>query len=91
MLLVAHTGILSFKLDENNVQLILLRALSGLWDLVSLDEMKQVNLRLPDESVQHTYIGYVPYPLASLPADEACRVLTACRSKRSSLLAASRT
>lgn len=77
MLLVAHTGILSFKLDENNVQLILLRALSGLWDLVSLDEMKQVNLRFLDESVQHIYMAYVPYPLASLPADEARRVLKA--------------
>ena len=58
---IAYFTILSFTLDENNVQLICMRILSSLWDWVALDEMKQVNLRLPDNSVRHTYMGYVPF------------------------------
>ncbi len=58
---IAYTAILSFTLDENNVQLISMRILSSLWDWISFDPMKQVNLRLPDNSVRHTYMGYVPY------------------------------
>ena len=59
--LIAYTAILSITLDENNVQLISMRILSGLWDWISFDPMKQVNLRLPDNSVRHTHMGYVPY------------------------------
>lgn len=58
---IAYTAILSLTLDENNVQLISMRILSSLWDWISFDPMKQVNLRLPDNSVRHTYMGYVPY------------------------------
>ncbi|MBB5713172.1 hypothetical protein FHT02_004442, partial [Sphingomonas xinjiangensis] len=61
VVLLAYVVILSVKLDENNVQLICMRVLSGLWEWVALDPMKPVNLRLPDNSVRHTYMGYVPY------------------------------
>lgn len=58
---IAYSTILSLTLDENNIQLITMRILSGLWDWISFDEMKSINLRLPDDSVRHTYMGYVPY------------------------------
>ncbi|TVV76420.1 type IV secretion system DNA-binding domain-containing protein [Sphingomonas solaris] len=58
---IAYFIILSVTLDENNVQLICMRILSGLWDWVSLDNLKQVNLRLPDGSIHRTIIGYVPF------------------------------
>jgi type IV conjugative transfer system coupling protein TraD len=58
---IAYSTILSLTLDENNIQLITMRILSGLWDWISFDEMKRINLRLPDDSVRHTYMGYVPY------------------------------
>ena len=58
---IAYFTILSITLDENNVQLICMRILSSLWDWISFDEMKQVNLRLPNNAVRHTYMGYVPY------------------------------
>jgi hypothetical protein len=58
---ISYTAILSLTLDENNVQLISMRILSSLWDWISFDPMKQVNLRLPDNSVRHTYMVYVPY------------------------------
>ncbi|AXB80120.1 type IV secretion system DNA-binding domain-containing protein [Novosphingobium sp. P6W] len=53
--------ILSVTLNENNVQLICMRILSALWDWVALDNLKQVNLRLPDNSVHRTVMGYVPF------------------------------
>lgn len=59
--LIAYSAILSITLDENNIQLICMRILSSFWDWASLDEMKQVNLRLPDDSVRHTHMGFVPY------------------------------
>ncbi|MES3097813.1 type IV secretion system DNA-binding domain-containing protein, partial [Sphingomonas aerolata] len=58
---IAYSTILSLTLDENNIQLISMHILSGLWDWISFDEMKRINLRLPDNSVRHTYMGYVPY------------------------------
>ena len=58
---IAYSTILSLTLDENNIQLISMRILSGLWDWISFDGMKRINLRLPDNSVRHTYMGYVPY------------------------------
>lgn len=58
---ISYTAILSLTLDENNVQLISMRILSSLRDWISFDPMKQVNLLLPDNSVRHTYMGYVPY------------------------------
>ena len=61
MFLLAYTIILSLTLDENNVQLICMRILSSLWDWISFDEMKRVNLRLPDNSVRSTFMGYVPF------------------------------
>ncbi len=58
---VAYSTILTLTLDENNIQLISMRILSGLWDWIAFDPMKHVNLRLPDNSVRQTYMGYVPY------------------------------
>ena len=58
---IAYFTILSITLDENNVQLICMRILSSLWDWISFDQMKEVNLRLPNNAVRHTYMGYVPY------------------------------
>ena len=34
---IAYSTILSFTLDENNIQLISMRILSGLWDWISFD------------------------------------------------------
>jgi len=58
---VSYFIILSVTLNENNVQLICMRILSALWDWVALDNLKQVNLRLPDNSVHRTVMGYVPF------------------------------
>jgi type IV conjugative transfer system coupling protein TraD len=58
---ISYFIILSVNLNENNVQLICMRILSALWDWVSLDNLKQVNLRMPDNSVHRTVMGYVPY------------------------------
>jgi type IV conjugative transfer system coupling protein TraD len=58
---IAYPAILSITLDENNIQLISMRILSSLWDWISFDPMKKINLRLPDNSVRHTYMGYVPF------------------------------
>jgi len=58
---VAYFIILSLTLDENNVQLICMRMLSGVWNWVQLDQLKQINLKMPDGSIHRTIIGYVPY------------------------------
>ncbi len=58
---IAYVTILSFTLDENNVQLICMRVLSSVWNWVALDPLKQVDLRMPDGSLHRTIIGYVPY------------------------------
>ena len=58
---LAYTIILSITLNENNVQLICMRILSALWDWVALDPLKKVNLRMPDNSVHASIMGYVPY------------------------------
>ena len=58
---IAYVTILSLTLDENNVQLICMRVLSGVWSWVALDNLKQVDLRMPDGSLHRTIIGYVPY------------------------------
>ena len=58
---LAYFIILSITLNENNVQLICMRILSGLWDWVALDNLKQVNLRMPDNSVHRSVMGFVPY------------------------------
>lgn len=59
--LLAYAIILALTLDENNIQLICNRMLSSAWDWVALDPMKRVNLRMPDDSVRSTFMGYVPY------------------------------
>ena len=59
--LIAYATILSIRLNENNFQLISMRILSSLWDWVALDNLKKVNLRMPDNSVHSTVMGYVPY------------------------------
>jgi len=53
--------ILSLTLNENNFQLICMRILSGLWDWCALDNLKRVNLRMPDNSVHPTVMGFVPF------------------------------
>ena len=58
---LAYVIILSITLDENNVQLICMRVLAGLWNWVALDNLKQVDLRMPDNSLHRTIMGYVPY------------------------------
>lgn len=58
---IAYVIILTITLDENNVQLICMRILSSLWNWVALDNLKQVDLRMPDNSLHRTIIGYVPY------------------------------
>lgn len=58
---IAYSAILTITLDENNIQLISMRILSGIWDWISFDELKPINLRMPDDSVRHTYMGYVPF------------------------------
>ena len=58
---IAYVTILSLTLDENNVQLICMRVLSSIWSWVALDNLKQVDLRMPDGSLHRTIIGYVPY------------------------------
>ena len=57
--LLAYTIILSLTFDENSVQLISMLIPSSLWDCIWFDEMERVNLRLPDNSVRSTFIGYV--------------------------------
>lgn len=61
LFVVSYFIILSVTLNENNFQLICMRILSALWDWVSLDNLKQVNLRMPDNSVHRSVMGYVPY------------------------------
>ena len=61
LFVVSYFIILSATLNENNFQLICMRILSALWDWVALDNLKQVNLRMPDNSVHRTVMGYVPY------------------------------
>jgi type IV conjugative transfer system coupling protein TraD len=58
---IACSTILAITLDENNIQLIAMRILSGIWEWISFDELKRINLRMPDDSVRHTYMGYVPF------------------------------
>ncbi|MBB3694861.1 type IV secretion system DNA-binding domain-containing protein [Sphingomonas sp. BK580] len=58
---LAYVIILSITLDENNVQLICMRILSSLWNWVALDNLKQVDLRMPDGSLHRTIMGYVSY------------------------------
>ncbi|WP_242121220.1 type IV secretion system DNA-binding domain-containing protein [Sphingomonas lacusdianchii] len=58
---IAYVIILSVTLNENNVQLICMRILSSLWDWVALDNLKAVNLRMPDNSVHRSVMGFVPY------------------------------
>ena len=71
---LSYFTILSFTLDENNFQLICMRILSWLWDWCALDPMKQANLQLPDHTVRHTYMGYVPYvPEVALAWHKAVR------------------
>ncbi|GLK45525.1 MULTISPECIES: type IV secretion system DNA-binding domain-containing protein [Novosphingobium] len=71
---LSYFTILSFTLDENNFQLICMRVLSWLWDWCALDPMKQANLQLPDHTVRHTYMGYVPYvPEVALAWHKAMR------------------
>ena len=71
---LSYFTILSFTLDENNFQLICMRVLSWLWDWCALDPMKQANLQLPDHTVRHTYMGYVPYvPEVALAWHKAIR------------------
>jgi type IV conjugative transfer system coupling protein TraD len=71
---LAYFTILSFTLDENNFQLICMRILSWLWDWCALDPLKQANLQLPDHTVRHTYMGYVPYvPEVALAWHKAVR------------------
>ncbi|TCM32388.1 type IV secretion system DNA-binding domain-containing protein [Novosphingobium sp. ST904] len=73
---LAYFIIMSFTLDENNFQLICMRVLSWLWDWCALNPMKQANLVLPDNSVRHTYMGYVPYvPEVALAWSKALRGL----------------
>lgn len=45
---IAYSTILTITLDENNIQLISMRILSGIWDWISFDELKRINLRMPD-------------------------------------------
>lgn len=61
LFVIAYFIILSVTLDENNVQLICMRMLSGVWNWVQLDQLKQINLKMPDGSIHRTIIGYVPY------------------------------
>lgn len=71
---LSYFTILSFTLDENNFQLICMRMLSWLWDWCALDPMKQANLQLPDHTVRHTFMGYVPYvPEVALAWHKAVR------------------
>lgn len=58
---IAYVIILSVTLNENNVQLICMRVLSSLWNWVALDNLKAVNLRMPDNSVHRSVMGFVPY------------------------------
>ncbi len=58
---LAHVITLSITLDENNVQLICMRVLADLWNWGALDNLKQVDLRMPDNSLHRTIMGYVPY------------------------------
>jgi type IV conjugative transfer system coupling protein TraD len=74
MFALSYFTILSFTLDENNFQLICMRVLSWLWDWCALDPMKQANLQLPDHTVRHTFMGYVPYvPEVALAWHKAMR------------------
>lgn len=51
-----------------------MRMLSWLWDWCALDPMKQANLQLPDHTVRHTFMGYVPYvPEVALAWHKAVR------------------
>ena len=71
---IAYITILSITLDENNVQLICMRVLSSLWNWVALDNLKQIDLRMPDNSLHRTIIGYVPYiPEVARAWDKAVR------------------
>lgn len=58
---LAYLIILSITLDENNIQLICMRVLSAIWNWIALDNLKQVDLRMPDGSLHRTIMGYVPY------------------------------
>jgi type IV conjugative transfer system coupling protein TraD len=58
---ISYIIILSITLDENNVQLICMRILSSLWNWVALDNLKQVDLRMPDNTLHRTIMGYVAY------------------------------
>lgn len=52
-------AISSFYLKEHQVQLVLMRTLSVMWEWVSLDPNKPVNLTLPDQSIVHGKMGWV--------------------------------
>ncbi|RYF09156.1 MAG: conjugal transfer protein TraD, partial [Oxalobacteraceae bacterium] len=58
---LAYVTILTITLNENNVQLICMRILSSLWNWVALDNLKQVDLRMPDNTLHRTIMGYVAY------------------------------
>ncbi len=76
---LAYTIVLSITLNENNIQLICMRILSTLWGWVSLNPMKEVNLKMPDDSVRQTYMGYVPYvPEVALAWHKAVRGFIGC-------------
>ena len=64
---LAYFIILSITLDENDVQLICQRIISSLWSWMALDELKQVDLRLPDGSLHRTVMAYVPFARRSRP------------------------
>jgi hypothetical protein len=69
---LAYVIILPITLDENNVQLICMRVLAGLCNWVALDNLKQVDLRMPDDSLHRTIMGYFPYvPEVARAWDEA--------------------
>lgn len=56
-----YTVILSLTLNENNVQLICMRVLAGLWEWIGFDQSKAVDLIMPDGSRHRTIMGLVPH------------------------------
>lgn len=52
---------LNVILDDNEFRMIAMRSLAWIWDYAGLDPMKRVDLLLPDHTMRHTFMGYVPF------------------------------